>query len=405
MSNPIIPIDRHDAKESGRAIQEMQNTVMETGTAATLALIRELLKSLKLLNKPVKVEIAINDSVAYQANAQADDKLDVHSAEKTLSEPQIRYLKDVVKLPQSDEPAVASIPLDQNVTITVDGQEVFRLKDGIVENNRLVPTIEKVQEKSRPQPEILVQPSPKTEQNAQVEILGEENPEITQKVSRSAKIANQETKNTVEEAPVEIFTEINPKTTRTGIALSTDQRQVLEKFGVNPQTVENTMGEKIHGNIPMIVVLNREVDLSVSRHRLKDNLHSLQSRFQKAVKDLSRKIFSFLGNIKEKFFPATERAVKQDLQNLAVINVAARLLDRFGSQSQNGVEIFEGNTFRLERQEKNITVMAKDGRGDILSLKDGQLSGSLSQKDIEKFQAVDLQFNQQHSRRLQAEIG
>ena len=405
MSNPIIPIDRHDAKESGRAIQEMQNTVMETGTAATLALIRELLKSLKLLNKPVKVEIAINDSVAYQANAQADDKLDVHSADNTLSEPQIRYLKDVVKLPQSDEPAVASIPLDQNVTITVDGQEVFRLKDGIVENNRLVPTIENVQEKPRPQPEILVQPSPKTEQNAQVEILGEENPEISQKVSRSAKIANQETKNTVEETPVEILTKDRHEKFQTDASLSNDQRQALKKLGVNPQTVENAMGEKIQGNVPIILVLNRELDRKVSRSQLKDNLHSLQSRLQKTFEDLSRKIFSFLGNIKEKFFPATERAVKQDLQNLAVINVAARLLDRFGSQSQNGVEVFEGNTFRLERQEKNITVMAKDGRADILSLKDGQLSGSLSQKDIEKFQAVDLQFNQQHSRRLQAEIG
>ena len=405
MSNPIIPIDRHDAKESGRAIQEMQNTVMETGTAATLALIRELLKSLKLLNKPVKVEIAINDSVAYKANAQADDKLDVHSAEKTLSEPQIRYLKDVVKLPQSDDPAVASIPLDQNVTITVDGQEVFRLKDGIVENNRLVPTVEKVPEKSRPQPEILVQPSPKTEQNAQVEILGEESPEITQKVSTPVEIAAHRTKNTVEEAPVEILTEAHHEKSQTAVSLSNDQRQALKKLGVNPQTVENAMGEKTQGNVPMIVVINRELDRKVSRSQLKNNLHSLEFRLQKAVKDLSRKIFSFLGNIKEKFFPATERAVKQDLQNLAVINVAARLLDRFGSQSKDGVEVFEGNTFRLERQEKNITVIAKDGRADILSLKDGQLSGSLSQKDIEKFQAVDLQFNQQHSRKLQAEIG
>jgi hypothetical protein len=405
MSNPIIPIDRHDAKESGRAIQEMQNTVMETGTAATLALIRELLKSLKLLNKPVKVEIAINDSVAYQANAQADDKLDVHSADNTLSEPQIRYLKDVVKLPQSDEPAVASIPLDQNVTITVDGQEVFRLKDGIVENNRLVPTIENVQEKPRPQPEILVQPSPKTEQNAQVEILGEENPEITQKGSTPVEIAMHRTENSVEEAPIEILTKERHEKFQTDVSLSNDQRQALKKLGINPQTVENAMGEKIQGNVPIILVLNRELDRKVSRSQLKDNLHSLQSRLQKTFEDLSRKIFSFLGNIKEKFFPATERAVKQDLQNLAVINVAARLLDRFGSQSQNGVEVFEGNTFRLERQEKNITVMAKDGRADILSLKDGQLSGSLSQKDIEKFQAVDLQFNQQHSRRLQAEIG
>jgi len=405
MSNPIIPIDRHDAKESGRAIQEMQNTVMETGTAATLALIRELLKSLKLLNKPVKVEIAINDSVAYKAKVQTDKNLEVNSEDHTLSEQNIRYLKDVVKLPQSDEPAVASIPLDQNVTITVDGQEVFRLKDGIVENNRLVPTVENVQEKPRPQPEILVQPSPKTEQSAQVEILGEENPEISQKVSRSAKIANQETKNTVEETPVEILTKDRHEKFQTDASLSNDQRQALKKLGVNPQTVENAMGEKIQGNVPIILVLNRELDRKVSRSQLKDNLHSLQSRLQKTFEDLSRKIFSFLGNIKEKFFPATERAVKQDLQNLAVINVAARLLDRFGSQSKDGVEIFEGNTFRLERQEKNITVMAKDGRADILSLKDGQLSGSLSQKDIEKFQAVDLQFNQQHSRKLQAEIG
>jgi hypothetical protein len=405
MSNPIIPIDRHDAKESGRAIQEMQNTVMETGTAATLALIRELLKSLKLLNKPVKVEIAINDSVAYKGKVQTDKNLEVNSEDHTLSEQNIRYLKDVVKLPQSDEPAVASIPLAQNVTITVDGQEVFRLKDGIVENNRLVPTVENVQEKPRPQPEILVQPSPKTEQNAQVEILGEESPEITQKVSISTKIANQETKNTVEEAPVEILTEAHHEKSQTAVSLSNDQRQALKKLGVNPQTVENAMGEKIQGNVPIILVLNRELDRKVSRSQLKDNLHSLQSRLQKTFEDLSRKIFSFLGNIKEKFFPATERAVKQDLQNLAVINVAARLLDRFGSQSKDGVEIFEGNTFRLERQEKNITVMAKDGRADILSLKDGQLSGSLSQKDIEKFQAVDLQFNQQHSRKLQAEIG
>ena len=374
MSNPIIPIDRHDAKESGRAIQEMQNTVIETGTAATLALIRELLKSLKLLNKPVKVEIAINDSVAYKRKVQTDKNLEVNSEDHTLSEQNIRYLKDVVKLPQSDEPAVASIPLDQNVTITVDGQEVFRLKDGIVENNRLVPTIENVQEKPRPQPEILVQPSPKTEQNAQVEILGKESPEITEKVS-------------------------------TDVSLSNDQRQALKKLGINPQTVENTIGEKIQGNVPIILVLNRELDQKVSRSQLKDNLHSLQSRLQKTFEDLSRKIFSFLGNIKEKFFPATERAVKQDLQNLAVINVAARLLDRFGSQSQNGVEIFEGNTFRLERQEKNITVMAKDGRSDILSLKNGQLSGSLSQKDIEKFQAVDRQLHPHQSRRLQAEIG
>jgi hypothetical protein len=93
------------------------------------------------------------------------------------------------------------------------------------------------------------------------------------------------------------------------------------------------------------------------------------------------------------------------LENLAVINVAARLLDRFGSQSLEGKQVFEGNTFRLERQNNNVTVTAKDGRGTIASLKDGQLNGDLTPKDVEKFQSVDRQLNQGQARQFQAEMG
>jgi predicted double-glycine peptidase len=374
MSNSVIPIDRYDNKESGRTIQEAQNTVMATGAAATVALIRELLQHLKLPEKSVKVEIAINDSVAYRANVRADKKLAVNSENPALSDDQLRYLKEVVKLPESNQPAVTSIPLARDVTITVDGKEVFRLTDGIVEKNLLTPTVKKTQE----QP---TQTLPTSTQEPEIE----ENP--------------------AQEALVEIVQEDVPELKQAGVSLSDEQRQELEKLGVNSQLVENTVQQKAQGTVPIIVVLNREVERNVSQSTLKENLKSMLSRFQKTVKDFSRKISSFLGTAREKLFPATERGIKQDLQNLAAVNVASKLLERFGSQPTNGKQVFEGNTFRLERQNNNLTVTAKDGRGKILSLQDGELTGFLTQKDLAQFQAVARQLNQDKSRQSQAEIG
>ena len=342
MANRVIPIDRYEAKESGRAIQEAQNTVMVTGAAAIIALIRELLKYLKLPEKSANVKIAIDDSVAYRANAQAGKALEVNPESPALSEKQLPYLKAVVKLPQSNEPAAASIPLDKDVTITVDGKEVFRLKDGIVQKNLIAPAV-----------------------------VESDVPELKQ----------------------------------VGVSLSQEQRQKLEKLGIDPQTVEKALEQKAQGTVPIIVVLNREVERNFSRSQLKDNLKSINSRFQKAVKDFSGKISSFLGSAREKLFPTTERAIKQDLQNLAVVNVASHLLDRFGSQTANSKQVFEGNSFRLERWDNNLTVTAKDGRGTILSLKDGELSGSLTAKDVEKFLAVERQLNRGRSRQSQTEIG
>jgi hypothetical protein len=112
-----------------------------------------------------------------------------------------------------------------------------------------------------------------------------------------------------------------------------------------------------------------------------------------------------LSSTREQLFPTAKQAIKQDLQNLAVVNVASRLIERFGSKTTNGQQVFEGNSFRLERQDNNLTVTTKDGRGKILSLQDGELTGSLTQKDLAQFQAVARQLNQNKSRQSQAEIG
>ena len=197
MANRVIPIDRYEAKESGRAIQEAQNTVVVTGAVATLALIRELLKHLKLPEKSANVKIAIDDSVAYRAKVQAGKNLEVNPESPALSEKQLPYLKAVVKLPQSHEPAAASIPLDKDVTITVDGKEVFRLKDGIVQKNLIASAAEQVQD----------QP--------------------TQEMKKPATVQ----KTPVQAAQVEVVESDGSELKQAGISFSQEQRQELEKLG------------------------------------------------------------------------------------------------------------------------------------------------------------------------------
>ncbi|MFO0453966.1 MAG: hypothetical protein ACK52I_35810 [Pseudomonadota bacterium] len=375
MSNPIIPIDRYEAKESGRAIQEAQNTVMSAGTKATIALIRELLKSLKLPQKSAYVQISINDSVAYRATIRPQDEAQLREMSSSLSEEQLRYLKEVMKLPESEQPAASSIPLDKDVTVEVNGKEVLRLKNGVVERNLLVPAPKKAQE-----------PVSQT-----AEVSSAQGSEVEPKPAQVAQ--------------VEVVEEGVRMPEGTGVSLSGEQRQGLQRLGVNPERLENAIGQQAQGNVPIIVVLNREVEGNAKKSPLKNNLKSNLLGFQKAVQDFSKKVSSFLGSLRDKLLPKTNRDIKRDLQNLAVIDLASKLLDRFGGQTDTGKQVFEGNSFRLERQGKDLSVIAKDGRGNILSLKDGELTGSLTQKDVEKFQAVERQLNQGKSRRSQAEIG
>jgi hypothetical protein len=375
MSNPIIPIDRYEAKESGRAIQEAQNTVMSAGTKATIALIRELLKSLKLPQKSAYVQISINDSVAYRATIRPQDEAQLREMSSSLSEEQLRYLKEVMKLPESEQPAASSIPLDKDVTVEVNGKEVLRLKNGVVERNLLVPAPKKAQE-----------PVSQT-----AEVSSAQGSEVEPKPAQAAQ--------------VEVVEEGVRMPEGTGVSLSGEQRQGLQRLGVNPERLENAIGQQAQGNVPIIVVLNREVEGNAKKSPLKNNLKSNLLGFQKAVQDFSKKVSSFLGSLRDKLLPKTNRDIKRDLQNLAVIDLASKLLDRFGGQTDTGKQVFEGNSFRLERQGNNLTVTAKDGRGTILSLKDGELTGSLAQKDVEKFQAVERQLERGKSRQSQAEIG
>ncbi|MEG3437875.1 hypothetical protein V0288_12175 [Pannus brasiliensis CCIBt3594] len=378
MSKPIFEVDRHDARESGRAIQEAQNTVMATGTAATIALLRELLERLKQSGKPVKVEISIDKSIAYQAAIETGKSPDVRTETPALSREMASYLEKVLKIPESDRPAAASIPLDRNVTITVDGKEVFRLKDGVVERNLLAPAAGKTQPEASP----TTGTSPAGEAEKRADSTEKEEPPARK-------------------VQVEVIAGETPEREGKPASLSNEQRQKLTKLGVEPGTVEKTIGQKSSGQIPFLIVLEREVERNIPNKSLKTNLKATHSFLGKGARDFSRKVSGLLSSVREKLFPGRGR----DLQNLEVVNVATKLLDRFGGKNESGKEVFDGNTFRLERLDKDLTVIAKDGRGEILSLKDGELTGSLTRADVEKFQAVDRQLEPGKSKQNQAEIG
>ncbi|ACK72267.1 hypothetical protein PCC7424_3888 [Gloeothece citriformis PCC 7424] len=448
MSNPLIPIDRHQAKESGHAIQQAQDTVMTAGATATVTLIRELLQALKVSQKAVNVKIDINDSVAYQANL--NQNWEPSRENLALSDEQLRYLKEVIKLPSSEQKAVASIPLDKNVTITVDGKEVFRLKDGVVQQNLLTPTAQKTVSKptqtvptsTTQQPQIKenvqsaqVETSPQNPkietipvQNPQVETSPQQpqieaipvqsaqiktspqNPKVEAIPVQNPQVETSPQNSKVEEKPVasasvEVVGTNVPDSKATNFSFSAEQKQQLQNLGVEPAQIENALGNSSQGNVPIIVVLNREVERNVPKSSLKDNLKSTLSRFHHALRDFSRKVSSFLTSTREKIFPSANRDLKGDLNNIAVTNVASKLLDRFGGATVDGKQMFEGNSFRLQRSGRDLTVTALDGRGTILSLKNGELKGSLSQRDVEKFQAVDRQLELGKTRQSQAEIG
>ncbi len=503
MSNPMIP-DSSEVKESGQAIQGAQNTAIATGSAATLTVLCELIRILKLSKKIVNVAININDSLAYKANLSRD-KFFIEADSPNLSKEQMNYLKEVVKLPVTNQPPSSqSIPLDKDLTITVNNKEVFSLKNGIIEKNLLIGEVDlskensvnPVQEKPIPpfqenQQQNIVNPVQQSQQNSTLSVPSLENlqtpvsshqeksipvqqsqetttplskvevvetPEIVflsseqkqalkqagldgetilqvekainQNQSNSAPVGNNNSKGTEKNG----VQNLDSKDTgakkgvfdrlRDFVGISSEEeydvqegepveKEVVEDCGVDSEItvqVEKVIDKNQSNSVPLIIFVNQAVDKSKSKGHTKNNFQGLVSKIQNAVKDLTRKVTSLLASTRERFFPATDKNLKQDLQNLAVVQVASRLLDHLGSKpNQDGSQVFEGNSFRIERSENNFTLTAKDGRGTILSSLDGVLTGSLTDQDVNKFKALQAQLNQSQSltksKQSQAEMG
>ena len=388
MSNPVIPIEGYDARESGRAIQEAQNAVLEVGTKAITALLRELLMALKLRQSSAQVEMKINDAVKYEGTISLDNTAQQQGDVSSLSEAQLSYLQKVIQLPESEQPAAS---LDQDVTIAINGVEVFRLQKGVVEKNLLVSPSKQTNQTVAKSPPKLKQSLPQSQQTMQEESSQESGKEF-ELSPPPLPLPPPSQYQTIEEEDFPAFNEEES-------SFSEEQKQELENLGINPAGLQRAMVQQSQNqapHTPIIIVLNRELEQNSSKSTTKKNLNFLQSGFQNAFRNFSHKVSSWLASVKDKIIPKARPNLKQDLQNLAVINIASKLLDRFGSRDHLGYEVFETTNYRLERDpQKNMVVVANDGRGSILVLNEGKIESDLTRKDVERFRAVDRELEEQ----------
>lgn len=72
-----------------------------------------------------------------------------------------------------------------------------------------------------------------------------------------------------------------------------------------------------------------------------------------------------------------EQPSKSSATGLASVLVAKRVLD------SRGVNVFENDVYRLERQQGSLKITAKDGRGDILNWEQENSTGKLVETDIQ----------------------
>jgi len=388
MSNPVIPIEGYDARESGRAIQEAENAVLEVGAKAITALLRELLMALKLRQSSAQVEIKINDAVKYEGTVSLDNTAQQQGDVSSLSQAQLSYLQKVIQLPESEQPAAS---LDQDVTIAVNGVEVFRLQKGVVEKNLLVSPSKQTNQTVGKSPPKLKQSLPQSQQTMQEESSQESGKEF-ELSPPPLPLPPLSQYQAIEE-------EDSPEFNEEESSFSEEQKQELENLGINPAGLQRGMVQQSQNqapHTPIIIVLNRELEQNSSKSTTKKNLNFLQSGFQNAFRNFSHKVSSWLASVKDKIIPKARPNLKQDLQNLAVINIASKLLDRFGSRDHLGYEVFETTNYRLERDpQKNMVVVANDGRGSILVLNEGKIESDLTRKDVERFRAVDRELGEQ----------
>ena len=83
--------------------------------------------------------------------------------------------------------------------------------------------------------------------------------------------------------------------------------------------------------------------------------------------------------------PAGDTKLTQDLQGLAVVDVARRLLEVGGSApDRQGNRVLEGSQYRIVQSPQGLTIAAKE-RGEILKLEGGSLTSQLTAQDVRHF--------------------
>lgn len=78
-----------------------------------------------------------------------------------------------------------------------------------------------------------------------------------------------------------------------------------------------------------------------------------------------------------------------------VVQAARKTLTKLGMAAPEGGRCYQGKRYRLWQQGQTLTITAKDDRGEILRVQDGQIEGKLSSKDVKAFQTFEQLLDQE----------
>lgn len=155
-----------------------------------------------------------------------------------------------------------------------------------------------------------------------------------------------------------------------------DYRITLDEQG------ETTVSDR-SGNTLMRVVKGEVVDSKMSPQQLQD-FTRVQSQIEANgfAQNSAERLRQY-----QNLAPSSDVSLAHEVRNIAATISAKRILDGIGK------DIHENEHYYIQRQDDGIRLVAKDGRGEILSSQNGVLRGDLAAKDIMRLNQVDQAIN------------
>ena len=325
-----------DEKIEGKQIGEDHRETERTSALILFALIKKILDTLELKDKKAKVEIQLDGKKAVEATQS--EGLTIKRAKEITTE-DARYIERAIGVAASE----SKEPLNRDLSIKVNGEEVFRLKDGVVELNSLAREQQVKRAKA-----------------------------IAQEFTRQRQQGKQPT---VEEVA------------RT-IDKGEQQSETASKTVSEPPSKDPTVNPEVQ---PAIIILEREVQNRVEEPTTARGLSGVAEAFNQARLGIQQSISSFVDRTRERLgIDPESKSLRQDLESLAVAQTARKLISEFGTPDSKGGQSFGGATYQIHAQGSNLTVHSTH-RGTILEVQDGQIKSNLEGRDVKQFREIDKQ--------------
>jgi len=371
-------IQNSEAKQIGR---EQTDTVLESLriVAEALKALFEKLRGLGLGKKDENLEIRLGRKVLFRGRAGEPPQIN------RLTPENIAFVRAATRLPevQKSERAGANIEANGKTDLTIkSGREtVFQMKDGEVFRNRIGGIEELVSDQKEGQ-----QPGSEQPQRFRPAL----------EVVRS-QVERQMPEGADKRAVSALFGELGAD----ALARAADDRSVRSAIAKRVLDVERSLKGTALANRPEGFSIGAgantyQVSVEENRYSLKDNRGQEVMRFERGIfgpRNIESRMtvtqqLDFLPPDGKLAGQALNTASVREWQALRSIENAREVVSQLGTTSPLGNRAYDGTQYRIEQRGEDLTIQAKDGRGELLSLRGGTLTSTMEPADYERFAQV-----------------